>query len=108
MFFRKSQNDQEKRGSEAIASFMRQLELDTHTKLHRKGTREDCYLTSAVSVVKDKGCCPTEESVDMPAPMSGMSTGGIEHVLLSSIYCKNLAFLDSRVLRQILSGKLRQ
>ena len=44
----------------------------------------------------------------MPAPMSGMSTGGIEHVLSSSIYCKNLAFLDSRVLRQILSGKLRQ
>ena len=50
----------------------------------------------------------TEESADMPAPMLGMSTGGIEHVLWSSIYCKNLAFLDSRVLRQILSGKLRQ
>ena len=57
-FFRKSQNDQEKRGSEAIASFMRYSELDTHTKLHRKGTREDYYLTSAVAVVKDEGCCP--------------------------------------------------
>ena len=59
MFFRKSQNDQEKRGSEVIASLMRQSELDTHTKLHRKGTREDYYLTSAVAaVVKDEGCCP--------------------------------------------------
>ena len=54
-FFRKSQNDQEKRGSEAIASLMRESELDAHTKLLRKGTREDYYLTSAVAVVKHKG-----------------------------------------------------
>jgi hypothetical protein len=40
----------------------------------------------------------------MLAPMSGMSTGGIEHVLSSSLYCKNLAFLDSRVLRPMLSA----
>ena len=35
-FYRKSQNDPEKRGSEAIASLMRHPEFDTHIKLHKK------------------------------------------------------------------------
>ena len=49
-FFRKLQNDQEKQGSEAIASLMRHPEFDTHTKLHRKGTCRDFYTTLAVLV----------------------------------------------------------
>ena len=76
----KSQNDQEKRGSDAIASLMRHPEFDTHTikSLHKKETCRDCYVTLAVLVYH------------------------------SSFNCRNLAFLDSRVLRQILSGKMRQ
>ena len=50
LVYRKSQNDQEKRGSEAIASLMRHTEFDTHIKLHRKETRRDCYITLAVLV----------------------------------------------------------
>ena len=40
--------------------------------------------------------------------MSGMSTGGIEHVKSRSFYCKNLAFLDLHSAEANLSGKMRQ
>ena len=50
-FYRKSQKDQERRGSEAIASLMRQTEFDTHNKLHRKETRRDCYITTLAVLV---------------------------------------------------------
>ena len=50
LFYRKSQNDLEKRGSEAIASLMRHPEFDTHSKLHKKETHRDYYITLAVLV----------------------------------------------------------
>ena len=53
-FFQKSQNDQERRGCEAIASLMRHPEFDTHTKLHKRETRRDSgHLKPACRICRE-------------------------------------------------------